>query len=78
MYRIYIARQVIYKKNLDIFGYELLARNDDSGNINTLPSDIATARILSEVFNQFGLDNIVEGHAAILKLSKRSLLEGGG
>lgn len=76
MYKIYIARQAVYKKNLDIFGYELLARNDDSSNINTLPSDIATARVLSEVFNQFGLNNIVDGHAAILKLSKRSLLEG--
>ncbi|MBD3671448.1 MAG: HDOD domain-containing protein [Gammaproteobacteria bacterium] len=53
-----------------------MARSDDRVNINNLPSDIATSRVLSEVFNQFGLDSIVDGHNAIVKLSKRTLLDG--
>ena len=76
MYEIYIARQAILDKSLKVYGYELLARSDDRVNVNNLPSDIATSRVLSEVFNQFGLDSIVDDKNAIIKLSKRSLLEG--
>lgn len=76
MYKIYIARQAIMDKNLKLYGYELLARSDDRLNVNNLPSDIATSRVLSEVFNQFGLDSIADGYNAVIKLSKRSLLEG--
>jgi len=75
MYEIYIARQAILDKSLKVYGYELLARSDDRVNINNLPSDIATSRVLSEVFNQFGLGSIVEDRTAVIKLSKRSLLE---
>jgi EAL and modified HD-GYP domain-containing signal transduction protein len=75
MYEIYIARQAILDKSLKVYGYELLARSDDRVNVNNLPSDIATSRVLSEVFNQFGLDSIVEEKTAVIKLSKRSLLE---
>ena len=75
MYEIYIARQAILDKSLKVYGYELLARSDDRVNVNNLPSDIATSRVLSEVFNQFGLGAIVDDKNAVIKLSKRSLLE---
>lgn len=75
MYEIYIARQAILDSSLKVYGYELLARSDDRVNINNLPSDIATSRVLSEVFNQFGLAAIVDDRIAVIKLSKRSLLE---
>lgn len=75
MYEIYIARQAILDKGLKVYGYELLARSDDRVNVNNLPSDIATSRVLGEVFNQFGLGSIVDDKIAVIKLSKRSLLE---
>lgn len=56
----FIARQPIFDKDLNVFGYELLFRSgEDSKGFDGSNSQSATASVISGLY-EIGLDNIVE------------------
>lgn len=62
----YIARQPIFKKNLEVYGYELLFRNDvDSKMYSGVSSQSATAVVLGGLF-EHGIEHIVSDAKAFV------------
>ncbi len=71
---IYIAKQPILNANGDVFAYELFYRRTDS-NSTTVEDDMyATARLLVNTLNYIGLNALVDGKYAYIKVDKTILM----
>ena len=72
----YIARQPIFKKNMRIFGYELLFRNNSSEKVyKGVDADQASSRVVMESFYSRGVDSITGGKPAFINFTARLLEE---
>ena len=72
----YIARQPIFKKNLKIFGYELLFRNNSTEIAYPgTDADQATSRVVMESFYSKGLHSITGGKPAFINFTSLLLQE---
>lgn len=70
----FIARQPIFNKQLDIFGYELLFRSDSKANeFGNTSSVSATATVLGGLFEQ-GIDKIVGNAKAFVNFDYEFLM----
>lgn len=75
---IYIARQPIIDINNEIYGYELLFRmKDDDGVVKTLFDDelLATAKVLVNALNHFGVQSLVNGAYAFINIDQEFLMD---
>lgn len=62
----YIARQPIFRKDLEVYGYELLFRSEsESSEFDSVSGEEATASILAG-FYEYGASNIIEGKVAFV------------
>ncbi len=70
---LYIARQPMLDRNKTIFAYDLLYRDD---NLSSDISDnrFATAAVLVNALNRFGIKNIVGEHPAFIKVDHTFVL----
>ncbi|MFW5649315.1 MAG: EAL and HDOD domain-containing protein [Candidatus Alkaliphilus sp. MAG34] len=67
----FIARQPIFKKNLDIYGYELLYRSgSDSVQFDGISSHVATATVIEGLFES-GVKHIVEDRWAFINFDEK-------
>jgi EAL and modified HD-GYP domain-containing signal transduction protein len=71
---IFIARQPIYDRNRQIFGYELLFRQNNENAFTKIDDDTATAEVIYDSFLIFGIDSITDDTRAFINCSK-ALLE---
>ena len=72
----YIARQPIFKKNMRIYGYELLFRSNSTEKIFTnTDADQATSRVVMESFYSRGLSTITGGKPAFINFTSRLIQE---
>lgn len=72
----YIARQPIFKKNLSIFGYELLFRgNASEKSYSGTDADQASSRVAMESFHSRGVDTITGGKPAFINFTANLLME---
>ena len=72
----YIARQPIFRKNLKIYGYELLFRSGASEKVSAVTdADQATSRVVMESFYSRGVESITGGKPAFINFTSRLLLE---
>src|SRR5262249_14798496 len=61
-----VGRQPIYRRDLSIFGYELLFRDSRVNRADIADGEGATGRVILNTFLEIGLQNVVEeGHAFI-------------
>ncbi len=68
---IFIGRQPIFDKNMNVFAYELLFRNGmDSLNADVIDGDSATSQVLMNCFFEIGLQNIVGSHKAFINMTR--------
>lgn len=71
---VFVARQPIVSSSGEIYGYELLFRDNDQVNktIKDLSFDdtFATANVVSTVMNQFGLEQVVGTAPAFINIDK--------
>ncbi|MBU0947011.1 MAG: HDOD domain-containing protein [Proteobacteria bacterium] len=72
----FLARQPIFDRNLNIYGYELLFRADPSNIFPEIDGDCATAKILSSSFFTVGIEEITNGKKAFVNFTEELLLQG--
>jgi len=74
---IYVGRQPIYNKKLDVYGYELLFRSGtkNAASVNSLSADGATSTTIINTFLEIGLERLVGNRYAFINLTEQFLLE---
>jgi EAL and modified HD-GYP domain-containing signal transduction protein len=72
---VFVGRQPIFDRRLEVFGYELLFRRGHVGAANVTDGEQATAQVIINTFMEIGLEQIVADRLAFLNFT-RSLLCG--
>src|SRR5262245_1697542 len=67
---IFVGRQPIYGRRLELHAYELLYRGADVDYADFTEGDRATSQVLLNTFTEFGLERIVGGHLAFINLTR--------
>lgn len=67
---VFLGRQPIFGRNLEVFAYELLYRDGSVGTANFSDGDSATSRVLVNAFTEIGLDRVVGGRLAFVNLTR--------
>lgn len=67
---IYIGRQPIYDRKLNVYAYELLFRAASDNSANFTDGDQATTDVIVNTFLEIGLDNIVGNRLAFINLTR--------
>lgn len=68
---IYVARQPIFDRKLNVFAYELLYRKDEKNYFDqSVESNVATSLLLMNSYFNFGLDNLVGDEKAFINFDK--------
>jgi EAL and modified HD-GYP domain-containing signal transduction protein len=66
-----VGRQAIFDRKLDVYGYELLFR--DEGGLNRCDEhdgDLATSRTILNAFVEIGLERLTDGRPAFINLTR--------
>jgi c-di-GMP-related signal transduction protein len=75
--QVFVARQPILTRGRRVFGYELLFRSSvEADTAAGLPSEQASARVITDAVLSFGLDALTQGRRAFINVSRQILLEG--
>lgn len=69
MNNVFIARQPIYNKKLEVIGYELLFRDSD-GEADIVDKELATAQVVLNVLLEIGLEQIVGERIAFINVAR--------
>ena len=67
---VYIARQPIFDRNMNVYGYELLYRHSSINEFVEMDDDIATSHLIYNSFLVVGLDTLTDGKKAFINFSK--------
>ena len=72
----FLARQPIFDRTNNVFGYELLYRNGDTENkSNVVDGNVATKNIISDAVTLFGLDKLTNSKLAFINFTENLILE---
>ena len=74
--QVFVARQPILDRGRQVFGYELLMRPTPTAEAGSVAPDRAAATVISNVLIEIGLDTLVDGRKAFVKVGRSLLLEG--
>jgi c-di-GMP phosphodiesterase len=74
MIDIYIGRQPIFNRNMDIYAYELLYRSCDTNSAVFDDADLATIQVTLNTVIEMGLNNIVGKSIAFINLTRNFLI----
>lgn len=69
----YVARQPIFNKSRNIFGYELLFRDGTAAFMPDIDGDVATNTVLSNSLFSIGLDSLLGGKKAFVNFTQNLL-----
>lgn len=72
---VFVGRQPIYTRQLDVFAYELLFRSGESNWADILDGDRATSQVILNTFMEIGLDTIVGQKPAFINLTRDFILQ---
>ncbi len=72
---IYIARQPIYDRDLNVYAYELLFRDNEINRAGITDGDQATADVIVNTFMEIGLNNIVGDRLAFINLTRSFIVD---
>lgn len=77
MQNVFVGRQPIFDKNLDVYGYELLYRSADQANNSSgmIDGDQATTQTIINTFVEIGLENLVGDKFAAINLTEKYFLQ---
>ncbi len=72
---IYLARQPIFNRSKNIYGYELLFRNGFSNVFPDIDGNTASSKVLSNSFFCMGIEQITGGNKAFINFTQDLLLQ---
>jgi len=67
---IYIGRQPIYDKQLNLAAFELLYRDNSNNSANFSDGDYASSQVIINAFMEIGLENLVGSSPAYINLTR--------
>ena len=70
MQDIFIGRQPIFDRDLNVYAYELLFRCSMANHAGQIDGDQATSQVIVNVFMELGLDQIVGSHWAFINITR--------
>lgn len=70
MRSIFIGRQPIYDRALQVFAYELLYRSGEENSAGMPDGDAATSQVILNAFTEIGIENLVGEHLAFINLTR--------
>jgi EAL and modified HD-GYP domain-containing signal transduction protein len=73
---LYLARQPIFDRQMEVHAYELLYRSSATAGMNGVDDTTATMQVLSNSLTAFGLERVAQGKPCFINLG-RELLVGG-
>ena len=73
MTEVYLARQPIFNRKQNVFGYELLYRSCMDNFCSEPNKDKATSEVIANSFLLFGLENITRGEKAFINFTRKLL-----
>ncbi|HEY9050861.1 MAG TPA: HDOD domain-containing protein [Gammaproteobacteria bacterium] len=75
MSEIFVGRQPIYNRELEVYAYELMARagHSDDSEASIKDADKATSQVIINAFLEIGIDKLVNKHIAFIKLAEHFL-----
>ncbi len=76
MAEVFVARQPIFNRRLEVAGYELLFRGGPVSEALVASSEGATATVVLNSFTEIGLERIVGPHTAWVNVSREFVLSG--
>ena len=71
---VFVGRQQIYDRDLNIIAYELLFRSNTENRAMILDGDLATSQLLINALVEIGLENLVFGRPAFLNFTRNFIL----
>ncbi len=72
-FSIFVARQPIFNRYKELYGYEILFRNGFDNFYNALDSDLSTSKILINSFLVIGTDSLTGGRRAFINFTEQTL-----
>ena len=72
---VYVARQTIFNRRKETYGYELLFRNGMSNVFPDIDGDTATSKLLSNSFFSIGIDHIIGGKLGFINFTEDLLIK---
>src|SRR3954462_8039137 len=76
MPKVFIARQPIFDRDLEVNGYELLFRGANENVAIISDHDEATSTVVMNAFTEIGLDNVGGERRAWINTSRDFILDG--
>jgi c-di-GMP phosphodiesterase len=73
---LFVGRQPIFDRNLEVVAYELLYRSVQSGQANVTDGDQATTQVILNSFSQLGLESLVGSQKKAFINTTRNFLVG--
>jgi len=67
---IFVARQPIFDKNLNVFAYELLYRSDEQNKAVFVNDEVATSRVINNSLLSMGIDKVTASKKMFINFSK--------
>jgi EAL and modified HD-GYP domain-containing signal transduction protein len=74
MDKAFVGRQPIYRDGIEVFGYELLSRNNELNRAAFTDGTQATSELVINTFLEIGLDQLVGRHLAFVNVDRNFLL----
>ncbi len=74
MRSIFIGRQPIYDRALQVYAYELLYRSGEENSAGMPDGDVATSQVILNAFTEIGIENLVGEHLAFINLTRGFIL----
>lgn len=71
---VFIARQPVFNKNKNTFGYELLFRDGFKNSFPQTDGNLATSKVLSNSFFSFGFNEITSNRNALVNFTREHIL----
>jgi len=67
---IFLARQPIFDRDLNVHAYELLFRSEDSTAANVVDGNTASSQVMINAFLEMGIDNISDDKLIFVNLTR--------
>ena len=72
---VFVARQPIFSRNMQVHGYELLYRGTPGNSFDGTSADVATARVIANTFLSIGGEKLLDGNIPFINFDSSLLLK---